>query len=182
MQFINKQNDAAFAGGDFLEKRLQTVLKFTAIFGARDHRADVHGHELLVFQGLGHITADDAASEAFGNGGLAHARFADEHGIVFGAPGQDLHDAADFLVASDDGINLARAGQGGEVAPVFIQGLKLVLGILIGDTLVAAQFGQRLEHFRRFQTVSLENLFQRRVAFKSRPRNKCSGADVICVT
>ena len=34
------------------------------------------------------------------------------------------------------------AGQRGEVAPIFFQGLEFVFGIGIGDALVAAQIGQ----------------------------------------
>ena len=48
VQFINEQNDLAFAGNDFLEERLEPILKFTAILRAGDHRAEVHCHKPLV--------------------------------------------------------------------------------------------------------------------------------------
>src|SRR6266478_7242861 len=37
VQLVNKENDLAFAGDDFFEKRFQTIFKFAAVFGACDH-------------------------------------------------------------------------------------------------------------------------------------------------
>ena len=50
-------------------------------------------------------------------------------GIVLGPAGQYLDGAADFLVAPDHRIQLAFAGDGGEVAGVLLQGVVAVLGI-----------------------------------------------------
>ena len=132
VEFVNEKKDAALAGGDFLEEGLEAVLKFAAEFCAGDHGAQVQGDELLVFERFGHVAADNAAGQSFDNGGLAGARLADEDGIVLGAAGKDLHDAADFLVAADDGVNLAGARQGGEVAAIFFQGLEFVFGVRVG--------------------------------------------------
>ena len=144
VQFVNEQNDFAFAGDDFLEERLEPVFKFAAIFRPGDHRAQVHRHQLLVLQRFRHVAADDAPRQTFGDRRLAHARFADEHRIVFRAARQHLHHAADFLVAADDGVNLSLPRQRRQVAAVFLQRLEFGLGILIGHALVAAQIGQRL--------------------------------------
>src|ERR1700733_13432176 len=56
---------------------------------------------------------DDAQRQPFSDGGLAHARLADQHRIVLGAAGQDLDGAADFLVAADHRVELALTGGGG---------------------------------------------------------------------
>ena len=102
---------------DFVEHGLQPLLELAAEFRARDQRAHVERHQPLVAQALGHVAIDDAQRETFGDGGLADAGFADEHGIVLGAPRQHLDGAADFLVAADDRIELAvarrsRSGRG----------------------------------------------------------------------
>jgi len=47
---------------------------------------------------------------------LARARFADQHGIIFGAAGQHLHHPANFLIAPDDWIDFSGAGQRRQVA------------------------------------------------------------------
>ena len=181
VQFVNEEQNAPFAGGDFLEKGLEAVLEFAAIFGAGDHRAEIHRDELLVFERFRHVAADDAAGQAFDDGGLARARLADEDGIVLGAAGQHLHDAADFLVAPDDGINFPGAGQGGEVAPVFFQRLKFVLGIGIGHALVAAQFGQGLAGRCRGSGRGLGKFFSGPAALFQQAEQQMFGADVFVV-
>ena len=153
VQFVNEQNDFAFAGDDLLEKRLEPVFKFAAIFRAGDHRAQIHRDELLVLERFRHVAADDAPGQALGDGRLAHAGFADEHGIIFRAAREHLHHAADFLVAADDRINLALLRERGEVATVFFQRLEFRLGILVGDALIAAQFGEGFQDGIALQAV-----------------------------
>ncbi len=165
VQFINEQNDFPFACRDFLEKRLEPVFKFAAILGPGDHRAQVHRDELLVFQRFRHVTADDPPGQPLGNRCLAHARFANQHRVVLRAPRQHLHHPPDFLVAPDHGINLPRPRQRRKVAPIFLQRLKFVLGIRVGDALVPAKFRQRLKHVIGLESVGLENLLQRRAGF-----------------
>jgi hypothetical protein len=54
----------------------------------------------------GHVAGDDALGEALGDRGLADAGLADQHGVVLGAAREDLDDAADLVVAADDGSSL----------------------------------------------------------------------------
>ena len=68
-------------------------------------------HEPLVLERLGHVAADDALGDPLDDGRLADARLADEHGVVLRAAREDLHHAADLLVAADDRIDLALARQ-----------------------------------------------------------------------
>ena len=75
---------------------------------AGDEQAHVEGDDAAVLQALRHVALDDAQGEAFDDGRLADARLADEHGVVLRAAREDLNDAADFLVAADDRIELAR--------------------------------------------------------------------------
>ena len=92
-----------------LQHGLQPLLEFAAKFGAGDQRAHVERHQPLVAQAFRHVAIDDAQRQAFGDRGLADARLADQHRIVLGAARQHLDGAADFLVAADDGIELAVA-------------------------------------------------------------------------
>ena len=87
VKLVNKENDPAFTGGDLLEKCFQAIFKFAAILGASDHRAEVHGDQFLVLKRFRHIAADNSPGQAFGDGGLADAGFADQNRIVFGASG-----------------------------------------------------------------------------------------------
>src|SRR4029077_4668715 len=65
-----------------------------------------------------------------------------EHWIIFGTAREYLDHAADFFIASNDGIELAAAGLLGKVACVFVQRLGLCFGILVGNFLRTADDGE----------------------------------------
>ena len=130
---------------DFLEHGLEAVFELAAILCAGEHGAEVERDDALVSQAFGHVAGDDAAGEAFDDGGLAHAGLADEDGIVFGAAREHLDDAANLLVAADDRVELAAAREFGQVLGVFFERLEFAFGILVGDALRAAHGGERLE-------------------------------------
>ena len=144
MQFVDEEDDLALGVGDLFEERLEPVLEFAPELGPGKHGADVHRDDLLVFERFRNIAADDPTGEPFDNGRLTHPRLADEHRVVLGAPREDLHDAADFVVAADDRVDFAASRHLGEVAPVFFQRLVFRLGILVGDALGAAHLLERL--------------------------------------
>ncbi len=58
---------------------LQALFEFAAELGAREQRGHVERQHALALQRLGHLAGDDALREAFDDGGLAHAGFADQH-------------------------------------------------------------------------------------------------------
>ena len=62
-----------------------------------------------VLPGFGHFAIHDALRQAFHNRGFTDAGFANQYGVVFGAPLQHLNGAADFVVAADNGVELAFA-------------------------------------------------------------------------
>ena len=121
VQLVDEENDLSGGFGDFLQHGLQAIFKFAAVLGAGDQGRQVQRHDALGLQHLGHVARDDALRQAFDDGGLADAGFADQHRIVLGAPREDLHDAADFDVAADHRIEFAAAGQFGEVARVLFE-------------------------------------------------------------
>ena len=94
--------------GDFVEHGFQPLLELAAEFGAGDQRAEVERQQTLVAQALRHVAIDDAQRQAFDDGRLADAGLADQYGIVLGAARKNLDGAADFFVAADDRIELAR--------------------------------------------------------------------------
>ena len=146
MQLVDERDDLTLAVDDLLEDGLHAVLELAAVLRARDHRADVERDQALVAQAFGHVAFDDAPGQAFGDGGLAHARLTDEHRVVLGAPRQHLDDAPDLFVAPDDRIELALAGVFGEVATELLECLVLLFGVLAGDPVAAAHLLERAEH------------------------------------
>ncbi len=179
VQLVNEQDDLPLVGNDLLEESLEPVLELASILGAGDHGAQVHGDEALVLEGLGHVAADDAPRQAFGDGGFANAGLADEDRVVFGAPGQHLHHAADFVVAPDDRVNFALARQGGQVVAILFERLELVFGIGVSHPLVPAQIGERPQDDVALEAVRLEYLLQRRPGLVEQAEQQVLGADVV---
>ena len=142
VQLVDEGDDLAGGVGDLLEHRLQPLLELAAVLGARHHRAEVERDEALVLQALGHVAVGDALGQALHDGRLADAGLADEHRVVLGAPRQHLDGAADLVVAADDRVELALGGHLGEVAPVALERLELLLGVLAGDPVRAAHLAQ----------------------------------------
>ena len=69
----------------------------------------------------GTLPAGDFLREAFDDGRLAHAGFAEQHGIVLRAAAKDLDDALDFVLAADDRVHVALARNFREVAAKRLQ-------------------------------------------------------------
>src|SRR4051794_27552073 len=110
VQLVHEEDDLALGVGDLLQDRLQALLELAAVLGAGQQGADVERDDLAVAQGLRDVAGDDPLGEALDDRGLADAGLADQHGIVLGAAGEDLDDAADLVVAADDRVELAVLG------------------------------------------------------------------------
>ena len=145
VQLVDEADDFAVGIDDLFDHGLEAVFELAAELGAGDHGAEIDGRDALVLELVGNVAAHDALGQAFDDGGLADAGFADEHGIVLGAAAEHLHDAADLFVAADDGVELALARRIGEIVGVALQGLVFGLGILVGHALGAAHGDQGLE-------------------------------------
>ena len=123
VDLVDEGDDVA-AGADLLGDLLQALLEVTAVAGAGDERAEVERVELLVLQRLGHVAADDRLGEALDDGGLADAGLADQHRVVLGAAGEDLHDPLDLLLAPDHRVELVVARGLREVAAELVEDLR----------------------------------------------------------
>ena len=100
---------------------------------------------------------------------------ADEHGVVLGAAGEDLHHAAHLVVAADDGVELALAGQLGEVAAVALERLVAVLGVGVVDALVAADLAQHVAaRASRVDAVPLQDLARPASSPSTSASSRCS--------
>ncbi len=133
VQLIDEQQDAALALAHFLEHGLEPLLEFAAVLCARDQRAHIERENGLVLQPLRHVAAHDALRQPFGDGRLADARLADEHGVVLCFAREDADDVADLLIAADDRVHLAFAGALDEVGAVLFQCVIGVLGVVARD-------------------------------------------------
>ena len=123
VQLVDEENDLARRRIDVRKHGLQPLLEFAAVFCAGDKRSHVKRHDPLRLEALGNVAPEDPDREPLGNRGLADARIADENRIVLGPAAQHLHRAPDFVIAADDGIDVALARRQGQVAGVALQRL-----------------------------------------------------------
>src|SRR5262249_50478849 len=131
---------------DLVHDRLDAFLELAAVLGAGDHHGEVEHDDALVAKQFGDVAVHDQLGEALDDGGLADARLAQEHRVVLGAAAEHLDDALDLVGPADDGVELALAGQLGEVAAKAVQGGGLGL-TLVGLALTTA--GAAAAFFRR---------------------------------
>ncbi len=120
VELVDEQHDVP-AGADLLQDLLEALFEVTAVPAARDQGAEIEGVELLARERLGDVVGDDPLGQALDDGGLAHARLADEHRVVLGAAREHLHDPFDLLLAPDDRVELVIAGERGEVATELVE-------------------------------------------------------------
>ncbi len=158
VQLIDEQDDPPLGLRDLLENGFESIFELAPELGSRDQGAHVQRHQLAVLQALGNVARDDPLGQALGDGRLAHARFADQDRVVLGSPAQNLNHPANLRVAADDRVHLALAGQFDEVSAVPFQRLVLVIGVLVGHGLPAADPLQGLKEFFLVEPQGIEKL------------------------
>ena len=131
MQLVDEEHDLALGLLHFLDEALEALLKLAPVLGARHQGPHVQAHDPQALEALGHVPLVDALGQALHDGSLAHAGFADEYGVVLGAPGEHLQHPADLLVPADDRVQLACGGQGRVVLGVLLQTGELLLGLVV---------------------------------------------------
>ena len=79
----------------------------------------------------GTLPVGDFLRQAFDDGRLAHAGFAEQHRIVLRAAAENLDDALDFILAADDRVHLAFAGDFRQVAAKGLERGRLDFALLL---------------------------------------------------
>ena len=130
VQLVDEEHDVARAALDLVENALDAAFELAAIFRAGNQRPEREREHFLVAQRRGHVPGDDALREAFDDRRFADAGLADQHGIVLAAARENRDDAFDFVVASDDRIELAGAREIGEIARILRQGRRAAAQLL----------------------------------------------------
>ena len=130
MHLVNKEDDLPVRAFHLIQHALQPLFKLAAIFCACNQCAHIERHERAAFKALWHIAIGNPQSEPFGNRGFARARLTDQRGIVLGAPSENLHRTANFLIAPDYRIKLTIA-----------RGLRQIAGELLHRVIIALRVG-----------------------------------------
>ncbi len=159
VHFVDKQDDFARRGFNFLENSLEPLFKLTAVFRPGDQCAHVQRQQPFVAQGFRHVTINDAQGQPFGDGGFTDTGFPDQNRVILGAARQNLHRPADFVIASDDRVNFAFCGGGGQIAGVFFQRFKRIFGGFAVGGATLADIVDRLVQLLGRQIARLKRLF-----------------------
>ncbi len=67
------------------------------------------------------LLPNDGVREPLNDGSFPDTWLSDEHRVIFSSPAQDLNDAGNFFVSSDDRIEGAGARAFGKVGAVFVK-------------------------------------------------------------
>ncbi len=148
VELVDEQDDLAVGRLGLGHDALQPLLELAAELGAGDEQAHVERDQALALERGGHLARRDALGQALDHGGLADARLADQHRVVLGAAHEHLHQAQDLVLAPDDRVELAFAGERGQVHAVLLERLEGALGGRAVDLAPAANLlegpGERL--------------------------------------
>ncbi len=113
VDFVDKEDGAGLL--QLVDDALEAFLELAAVHRTGHQGTNIQLQQTLVHQRRGDIAVHDALGEAFHDGGLAHARFADQGRVVLGAACQDLDDALDLHLAANDRVELLLFGHGSQV-------------------------------------------------------------------
>src|SRR5205085_1841573 len=128
VQLVDEQ-DGVLGPADLVHDGLDALLELAAVFGAGHHHGQVEDDDAAVAEQLGDVAVHDELGQPLDDGGLADAGLAQQHRVVLGAAAEDLDDALDLVLPADDRVELALAGELGQVAAEAVQrrGLGLAL-------------------------------------------------------
>ena len=140
VQFIDEQDDLALGLLHLVQHGFQPFLKLAPVLGTRNQRAHIQRENGLVLQLFGDVLLHDSLGKSLGNGGFAHAGFADENGVVLRLPGQNADNVPDFLIPADHRIHLLLSCPLDQVSAVLFQRVVGSLRVVGGDTLIAPHF------------------------------------------
>ena len=130
VELVDEEDDVA-ALGDLFHHLLEALLELAAVLRAGDQGGQVEGVDLLVLEQLRDLALVDARGQALDDGGLADAGLAEQHRVVLGAAGEDLHDPLDLGLAADHRVELALLGELGQVAAELVEQLRGLLALAL---------------------------------------------------
>src|SRR5258708_9511905 len=154
MQFVDEQNNVAFAALNFFDGGLQAFFKLPTEAATCDHAAQVQIDNFLTQQDFRDVVIGNFLGQPFDNSCLAHARFSDQHRVILGSAAENLNDTQYLIVAPDNWIELAFLCHAGQVAAIFFQRAVTAFGLRIGDSLSTAKLLDDL-HYALFSDAGI---------------------------
>ena len=171
------EDDGVLRLHQLLHDRLETLFELAAVLGAGDDQRKIEPEDALVGKERRNFAVGDALRQSLDDGGLAHAGFADQDGVVLGAAAENLDHALQFLLASDQRIELVVHGGLGEVAGELAEQRRFAIALRRGFFLRAAR--QLLADGGEAQAALVQNFGGKALFFAQQAQQQVLGADVL---
>ena len=155
MQLVDEQNDIAVAP-HLVEHGADALFKLAAVLCSRHHAGEIKQQDTLVDKLLRHVARGDLFGKPLGDGRLANARLADEHGVIFCPPRQNAQRTADLLFSPDHGVEPPLARHRRQIAREFQERLAVFRLRAACTHLGQRELARRQAH--RAQRVAIELL------------------------
>ena len=130
MNLINEQQHVPGLG-NLVHHILEAFLKFAAVLASGNHAADIQRQHPLVSQHLRYAAVHNALRQALRHGALAHAGFADDHGVILRPADEDLDHPLNLRIAPDHRIQLVLTRRLGQIAAVLFQRGRILAALLL---------------------------------------------------
>src|SRR5262249_10622673 len=173
------EDDAVLVLHQLFHDGLHALFKLSSILGARHDQGKIQPKDALSPQERRDIAVGNALGQAFHDGRLAHAGFADQHRIVFGAAAQDLDHALHFAFTADERIQLAVHGGLGQIARELRQQRGFTVGTALGLGLLLRAARQLLTDGAQAQSTLMQNLRGKALLFPQQSQQQMLGTDVL---
>ena len=137
VDLVDEQDDVA-QGLDLVQEPLHAALHLATVLGPGHQGGHVQLPDLLVKELVGRVPSGDPLRQALHDGGLAHARLADETGIVLQPAVQDLHGPLQLRFPADEPVQLTGFRFGRQintegVQVLLLRGLAALTGLPVGS-------------------------------------------------
>src|SRR3989344_962341 len=121
MNFVDKEDHAMFGLQGFANDIFESLFKFSAVFCTGNDRSHIKNKNPSFAQRIRDASLCNELGKPLDDCGFTDAGFADKDGVILCLSIQNMYDAFDFGVTSDDGIDFPISGFCNEVVGEVIQ-------------------------------------------------------------
>ncbi len=129
VQFVDNQHYVA-GTANFIHDLFQALFKFAPVLGSGDEKTDVEHDDFLSRKDVRNVRVDDTDCQTFCDSGFTHTGFTDKHRIVLRTATENLNDALDFFLATDNRIQSVFRRRLSEVETKLVEGRSFRICLL----------------------------------------------------